>query len=260
MSNSPESPSLYGEEAPKVAPRKALPLSDYLQAVFTTPSELCRRLADSPTWLMPMVLMLATGLLLSALWLWKLDPVAVIQANMDVTSQWMSRLGQSIPEAAIQEALDQAKRPVAGTLAGTLLGPWVMFAIMALVVWGGARMGALMDAEPATFSQAFSVVVMQAMPLALTQILTALIVLLKPVGGLTVMALNPATVGYFLAPEGLLARGLTVGILDPLYLFSWVLLAMGMKHTLKAKTWAIVVTLGVMMLISLPMRVFGGMY
>lgn len=260
MSNSPDTPSLYGDEAPKVAPSRAIPLGEYLQGVFTAPADLCRRLGESPTWAAPMVLMVATGLLLSALWVWKLDPVALVQANLDVTGQWMSRLGQSIPEAAIQDALDQAKRPVASTLAGALLGPWAIFAVMALLLWGGARMGALMDAEPATFRQAFGVVVLQAVPLALTQVLTALIVLLKPVGGLTVMALNPASVGYFLAPEGLLLRGFTVGVLDPLYLFSWVLLALGMKHTLKAKTWAIVVTLGVMALVSLPMRMVGGMY
>ncbi len=253
----PES-SLYGGE-PTSTPAPAVPLTEILVGVFTEPGALFEKLRARSDWWPPMLLMLGMTLVMSLVWVLKADHGAATEMRFEVMAQ---AFGTQIPDQVITEAVDKAaqSRPIVGTLLGALFGPWVGAAIIGLLSWGLARLSQPLATEPASFRQGFTLAVVHQLVMLPAWVGTLLVMALKPVGAMSVMALNPFTVGFFVRPENPWARGLMVGVLDPLYLLSYAVLAIGMSRMLQAKTWAIVVALVLMAFFGVGGRLFGGMF
>lgn len=255
--SSPEA-SLYGQEpTPVLAP--ALTFPDLVVGLFTAPRATLERLRARPEWLTPMLVFLGFGLALGIIWAMRADQVAIVEARFETLTQ---AFGLKIPDQAIQDAVDKAgqSRPILRTALGVLFGSWVVSAVIGLVCWGFARIGNPLDGDSPTFMHGFALAVVHQLVMLPATLASILIMVLKPVGGVSLQALNPLTLGFYIRPENPWVRGLLVGLADPLYLFSFVILAIGMRRMLGARPWAIGVALGIMALVGLPMRFLGGMF
>ncbi len=250
--------SLYGAEPKPVVPTP-ISFGDLVVGLFTEPGVTFDRLKARPEWLTAMLVILGCGLALAILWVAKADHAGMAEARFDVLRQ---AFGMQMPDQAVQEAVEKAgnSRPFVATALGSLIGPWFVSALIGVICWGLARLSTPLSAEPATFKQGFSLAAVHQLALLPGQIATLAMVAIKPVGAASVMVLNPLSLGFFMRSENPWVRGLFVGLGDPLYLFSFVLLAIGMRRMLGAKTWAIAVALGVMALVGMPLRYFGGMF
>ncbi len=231
------------------------PFGDLLIGLFSEPSSVFRSLRRWPSWLLPVVALTAATALAAAVWLYRMDPAARIQHSFDAMS---SMIGTALPDAELQAALNAAKKPILQTLAWVAIGPWISGLLVGLVIWGFARMGSVMDKEPASFKHAFSVAAVHNLATLPSCLAMALTMLAKPVGGLSEVAMNPFSLGYFVHPQSIWTKGLFTAVLDPFYLFSFFLLALGMRHTLRAKPWATVAAVGLILIVAVPVRLLYG--
>lgn len=251
-------PSLYGAE-PAPVPTTAMSFPDLVVGLFTEPGATFERLRARPEWLTAMLVLLGVTLALGLAWALRADHAAIAETRFEVMAQ-VFRV--EVPAQAVQEAADKAgqSRPILATALGSLFGPWLVSAVIGLLCWGFARIGNPLAGDPPAYRHGFALATVHQLVLMPAQLATILVMALKPVGGHSVMALNPLTLGYYFRPENPWMRGLVVGLADPLYLLSFVILAIGMRRMLGARTWSIAVALGIMALFGLPMRFLGGMF
>ncbi len=251
------SPSLYGEQ-PQIPEVPAPGLLDQIAGVFLEPKDLFTRLRARPTWLPALLLAVIISLGAMLAWAAKVDMAEATRHQMERTQ---AVLHVDIPDQAMDDAIAKADgtHPWFSAVSGAVLGTPFVYLIVALVVWGCAAMGTEEEAPRPTFSQAFSVTAVHYLTTLPSMFLAGCIALLRPVGGAQIQVLMPTTLGFYVQPTSDLARAL-VGLGDPLWIFSFVVLALGMRHTLKSKPWAIALCLGIFALFGGGFHLFGGLF
>jgi hypothetical protein len=198
------------------------------------------------------------GLLAMLIWAAKVDMAEATRHQMERTQEIFHI---NIPDQAMDEAISKAegKQPWLSAISSSLLATPAVYLIIALIVWGCAAMGTQEGEESPSFGQAFSVTAVHSLAMLPSMLLAAMIALLRPVGGANIQNLMPTALGFYLRPESALARG-AIALVDPLWLFSFFLLALGMRHTLKAKTWAIGLCLGIFAIFGSGFHILGGLF
>jgi hypothetical protein len=247
--------SLYGAEPPADRPRPQ-GFRDQLLGVFTAPGEVFRRLKDAPAWVWPGVFTIVAMVAISLVWAHKVDMEIFTRGQMETASRLF---GAQITEAQIQAKLDTLHgQPYLGSILNVILGFPLICLLLGLVNWAFSTMGSTAP-EGTTFRQSFAVATVHYLAMAPASLLTLLVLLARPVGGASLVALTPTHLGFFLHPESPLLRGLLC-LADPFYLYSYVLLFFGLRHTLTMKTWAIVLDMGFVGLFGLLLRAAGGAF
>lgn len=257
MSDQPN-PSLYGEEPAPAAPTKAPGLLDQIIGVFTEPTALFQKLRRSPSFWPSLILAIAIGIAASLVWAAKVDMVEVTRHQMETTRDLFRA---NIPDEAVDSALQKAegKHPWVSSVLGPLFGTPVVFLIVALIVWAFASMGTEDDQAAPTFPQALSVTCVHYLTTLPGMLLAGIVALLAPVGARQIQHLVPTSLGFYIHPEAYSLKGL-VGLVDVLWFLSFVVLAIGMRHTLRTKTWAIAAALVFFAVFGGAFRFLGGMF
>lgn len=255
MSDQPT--SLYGEE-PEAPPPVAPGLLDQIVGVFTEPKALFTRLGARPTWAPALVAAILVGLVAMLIWAAKVDMGELTRHQMERTQ---AVFHINIPDQAVDDAISKAegKHPWFSAVSTSVLGTPFVFLIVALIVWGCAAMGAQEGEESPTFGKIFSVTCVHYLVTLPSMFLAAIIALLRPVGGVNIQQLMPTTLGFYLRPESGVARG-AIALVDPLWIFSFVVLAIGMKQALRSKTWAVGLCLGILAFFGIGFRILGGLF
>lgn len=255
MSDQPN--SLYGDHPDAPAPG-APGLMDQIAGVFTEPRALFARLRTRPVWLPALLLAVAISLVAMLIWASKVDMAEVTRHQME---RMKDLFHANIPDSAIEDAVSKAegKRPWLSAVSGALFGTPFVYLVTSLVVWGFGAMGTEEGEESPSFAQAFSLTSVHYLATVPSMLLGGVIALFRPVGGHNIQQLMPTVLGFYVSPESTLAKGL-VGLVDPLWIFSFVLLAIGMRQTLKSKPWAIGACLGVFALFGVGFRFLGGLF
>lgn len=256
MSDQP-TPSLYGEApAPEAKPTPP-GLLDQVVGVFTEPVALFKRLRQSPVWAPALILAIVVGVAATLVWAARVDMVEVTRHQME-TMRDVFRM--NIPEEAIDKALSQAegKRPWVSSVLGPLFGTPIVFALFALILWAFAAMGTQDGEEPPTWGQVFSVSCVHYLSTLPGMLLAGVVAAFAPIGARQIQGLVPTSLGFFLHPESLFLKGL-VGLADPLWIYSFVVLAIGMREGLRTKTWAIAAALAFFALFGGGFRFLGGL-
>jgi len=231
-------PELYGGgQAPVPPPPQSL--TDQVIGVFTEPAEVFRRLRQSPAWVGAFILLMALGLVATLIWAHKVDQEAMIRNNMQVVEDVFH-----VPhnETALQTQLDKVSgQPYIKSSLGVVLGVPIVFLVFSSILFFFAKFGG--EDDRVGFKHAWAVTVVHNLATLPIAVLAGLMCLIRPVGGAAnYTLLNPANALFFVKPENALLRGL-VNLLDPFYLFSFVLLYLAGKYTLRLKPWANVLVL-----------------
>jgi hypothetical protein len=249
--------SLYGQELASPVPETP-GLLDQITGVFTEPKALLSRLRRRPSWAPALLFAIAVGLIAMLIWASKVDMAEVTRHQMERTKEIFH---MNIPDQAIDEAIAKAegKKPWLSAVSGAVFGTPFFYLIMTLATWAFSAMGIEEGEETPSFGQAFSVTSVHSLVAVPSMLLAGIIALLRPVGGHNIQALMPTVLSFYVSPESPLLRGLAA-LVDPLWIFSFVVLAIGMKQTLKTKPWAIGACLTVMGLFGGGLRFLGGMF
>jgi hypothetical protein len=251
------SPSLYGEQPQ--APETTTPgLLDQIAGVFLEPKDLFTRLRTRPTWLPALLLAVIVTLGAMLAWAAKVDMADVTRHQMERTQ---AVFHVNIPDQAMDDAIAKADgtHPWLSAVSSAVLGTPFMFLIVALIVWGCAAMGTEEGTPRPAFGQAFSVTAVHYLVTLPSMLLAGLIALLRPIGGAQIQVLMPTTLSFYVQPSSEVARAL-VALVDPLWFLSFVVLAIGMRQTLKAKPWAVGLCLGIFAVFGGGMRILGGLF
>jgi hypothetical protein len=249
------SPSLYGEQ-PQAPVVQTPGLMDQIVGVFTEPKALFARLRSKPVWIPALVLAIVVGLIAMLIWASKVDMA-------EATRHQMERMKEvfhvNIPDQAIDDAITKAegKKPWLSAVSTAVLATPFVYLIVALITWAFAAMGTEEGEDAPTFGQAFSLACVHYLVTLPAMLLAGVIALVRPVGGHNIQQLMPTVLGFYVHPDSALARGL-VGLVDPLWILSFVVLAIGMRQTLKSKTWAIAACLGFFAFFGIGLRFLGG--
>jgi hypothetical protein len=249
--------SLYGDqpEAPKL---EAPSLLDQIVGVFTEPKALFERLRSRPTWIPALLVAIAVSLVAMLIWASKVDMAEATRHQME-RSQEVFHV--TIPDQAMDDAIAKAegKKPWLSAVSTSVLATPFVYLIVALIVWGCASMGTEEGEEAPSFGQAFSVTCVHYLSTLPAMLLAAIIALLRPVGGANIQQLMPTALNFYVHSESARARGF-LALVDPLWIFSFFVLAIGMRYTLKAKTWAIGLCLGIFAVFGIGLHFFTGMF
>jgi len=254
---SDQTSSLYGDqpETPKSEPPS---LMDQIVGVFTEPKALFARLRAQPVWVPALMLAMAIGLIAMLIWASKVDMAEVTRHQMERTKEVFH---MNIPDQVMDDAITKAegKKPWMTALSSSLLMTPFIYLIVALIVWGFAAMGTEEGEESPTFGQAFSLTTVHYLVTLPSMLMAGIIALLRPVGGHQIQQLMPTALSFYVSPESMMAKGI-VALVDPFWIFSFVVLAIGMRQTLKSKTWAIVTCLCFFGLFGMGFRFVGGLF
>lgn len=251
-----ESESLFGSSE-KVAEQAPPPgLVDQFVGVFTEPSSLFKKLREAPSWVPALILTIAVSLVVMLLWASKVDMAESTRRSMEMMKNVFH---VNIPASALDDAIakQDGKHPWISAVLGPLMGTPIIFLLVALIVWGFAYVGRQVDGEAPSFKQAFSVATVHYLVTLPSMFLAGVMALIQPVGGRNIQELMPTVLSFFVKPESGLLRGLC-GLVDPLWIFSFVVLAIAMKHTLRAKPWAIGSCLAFFGFFGIIFRILGG--
>lgn len=249
--------SLYGDQ-PGAPNPEAPGLADQIIGVFTGPRALFARLRTRPVWAPALILAIAIGLVAMLIWASKVDMAEATRHQME---RMKDLFHMNIPDQAMDDAISKAegKKPWLSAISGAALGTPFVYLVVGLIVWGFAAMGTEEGEESPTFGQAFALTSVHYLATLPSMLLAGLIALVRPVGGHNIQSLMPTTLGFYMSPESTLARSF-VALVDPLWIFSFVLLAIGMRQTLKTKTWAVAACLGVFGFFGIAFRILGSLF
>jgi hypothetical protein len=251
------SPSLYGEQ-PEAPLEPAPSLLDQITGVFLEPKALFIRLRKRPTWWPALLTAVLIGLAAMLIWAWKVDFAEATRHQMERTQEVFH---VNIPDQAMDDAISKAqgKHPWLSAVSGAVLGTPFVYLIVALIVWGCAAMGRDEGEEAPSFAQAFSVTSVHYLVTLPSMLLAGLIALLRPVGGVNIQQLMPTCLSYYLSADSALVRGL-IALVDPLWIFSFVVLALGMRHALRSRPWAVGLCLAIFAVFGAGARILGGLF
>jgi hypothetical protein len=254
---SDQSTSLYGDQ-PEAPNPQAPSLMDQITGVFTDPKPLFARLRAKPVWIPALTLAIVVGLIAMLIWATKVDMAEATRHQME---RLKDVFHMNIPDQAMDDAIAKAegKKPWLSAISSAVLGAPFVYLIVGLIVWGFAAMGTQEGEESPTFGQAFSLTCVHYLVTLPSMLLAGVIALLRPVGGHNIQQLMPTALSFYVSPESTLVRGI-VALVDPLWIASFVLLAIGMRQTLKAKTWAIAACLGFFGFFGIGFRILGSLF
>lgn len=255
MSDQPT--SLYGDQPePPKAPSPSL--MEQITGVFTEPKELFARLRTRPIWAPALLTAITIGLLAMLVWASKVDMAEATRHQMERTKEVFH---VNIPDQAMDDAISKAegKQPWVTAVSTSLLFTPFIYLIVGLIVWGFAAMGTEEGEDSPTFGQAFSLTTVHYLVTLPSMLLAGIVALLRPVGGHQIQQLMPTVLSFYVSPESTLLKGL-VAMVDPLWIFSFVVLAIGMRQTLKSKTWAIAACLSFFAVFSMGFRFIGSLF
>jgi hypothetical protein len=249
--------SLYGEQ-PQVPETKAPGLMDQIVGVFMEPRDLFRKLRNRPVWLPALLLAVFIGLIAMLIWASKVDMAEATRHQMERTKEIFH---VNIPDQAMDDAISKAegKHPWVSAVSTSILATPFVYLIVALIVWGCAAMGTEEDEAPPTFGQAFSVTSVHYLVTLPSMFLAGFIALLRPVGGVNIQQLMPTSLSFYIQSDSGLVRAVAA-LVDPLWIFSFFVLAIGMRHTLKSKPWAVGLCLGIFAVFGIGFRILGGLF
>lgn len=255
MSDQPT--SLYGDQ-PEAPNPQAPGLMDQIIGVFSAPKELFARLRTKPVWIPALTLAIVIGLIAMLIWASKVDMAEVTRHQME---RMKDVFHVNIPDQAMDDAITKAegKKPWLSAVSSSVLGAPFVYLITGLIVWGFAAMGTQEGEESPTFGQAFSLTSVHYLVTLPSMLLAGIIALLRPVGGHNIQQLMPTNLSFYVSPESAVLRGV-VALVDPLWIFSFVVLAIGMRQTLKAKTWAIGACLSLFGVFGIGFRILGSLF
>lgn len=249
--------TLFHEGAPQ-AKSKAPSLMEQIEGVFTAPRALFERLRHSPTWMPAVVISIVIGIAATLVWAARVDMAAQTSHKMQVL---VDTFHANIPQNQIDDAISKADgtHPWISSVLGPLFWVPIIYLIVSLITWGFAFAGRTSEDDAPTFAQSFSVVSVHYLATLPSMLLAGVICLIKPVGGRSIQEMMPTILSYFVRPENPILRGL-VFCVDPLWIFSFVLLAYAMRHTLRAKTWAITACLLLFAVFGIGFRFMGALF
>lgn len=183
-------------------------------SVLISPGKTFRSIAEKPTWVAPLLVLIVLGVLSSVMMSGKMDWA-------EITRDSIAAKGQEIPEDQLETIIDfQEKAGPIFMYGGSVLGQPVVFLLIALVFLVAFKMlgGEL------TFKKSFAVIVHSMMPRALMGVLSIPVILGKSELGfeeLKTGSLLTSNLGAF-APED--ASSAVVALLSSVDVFSiWVL-------------------------------------
>jgi Yip1 domain len=252
-----ENTSIYGD-APEPQRVETPSLMDQFVGLLTEPTKLFQRLRQAPSWVPALILAIVIAVAASLIWAAKVDMAETARHQMETMKETFH---MKIPDSAIEDAVSrqEGKHPWVQSVLGPLIGTPIIYLLIALIVWGCARMGTEENEEPSSFLQALSVTSVHYLVTIPSMLLAGVMCLIQTVGYRNIQQMSPTVLSFFVKPESGLVRGL-FALVDPLWIFSFVLLAIGMRHTLKAKTWAIGLCLGFFALFGVMFRIAGGFF
>ena len=252
-------PSLYGEESKPAVPQ-AQPQSvwDQWVGVFTEPSAVFKRLRLAPSWVGAFILTLAVGLFATLTWAAKVDMEAAAKRKFEVMEQ---AFNMNIPSEVMDKALEKAStqsQPYISSSLGVLIAIPLIFLILAGILFAFSKFGG--EDENTTFTHAWSATIVHGLSMLPITLLGGLMCILRNVGGAASYAsLAPTHLGFWIQPDNPWLRGL-LALVDPFYLFSFVVLYFAVRHTLRLKPWATGVVLGITGFFGLLFHFIGGIF
>jgi len=167
----------------------------------------------------------------------------------------------TIPSEVMDKALEQAAtqgRPFLSSALGVLIVVPLFSLIMASILFAFSKFGG--EDEDVTFAHAWSATIVHGLSMLPIALLGGLMCLIRTVGGAASYAsMTPTHLGFWIQPENPWLRGL-LALVDPFYLFSFVLVYLAARYTLRLKTWATIVALGIITFFGLLLHFVGGIF
>lgn len=185
-------PSLFGEQPDAAAPPKAPGLMEQFVGVFTEPDALFSKLRMTPSWGWALGAAIVAAMVMVVLWGLKVDVDAMLRPILEKNPQISSDQIDKIIEI-------QGKFILPFGILQTLFGVPIICAIMGLIYWLIGKGTA--ESEKPSYLQAFMVATVPGLIMVPHSLVTGVMCLLKPVGGLTPDKLSPTSAGYYLAVE-----------------------------------------------------------
>ena len=259
-SNSEPETNLYGKtESEVVLPSpKGQSVTDQLMGVFTEPAVVFQRLRRAPAWAGAFLLTLGAALFATLAWAAKVDGEALARRQFEVMAQVFHT---DIPAEAMEQALEQAAtrgQPFLRSSLGLIIGVPLFLLIMAAILFAFSKFGG--EDEDVSFRHAWAATIVHGLSMLPIAILAGIMCLIRNVGGAaSYVSMAPSTLSFWIQPENPWVRGL-LAVIDPFYLFSFVVLFLAGRYTLRLKPWANVTVVAVMAFFGFIGHFFGGMF
>ena len=243
--STPEAP-LYGGGAAAPAP-KPPSLMDQLVGVFTEPTALFQQLRKAPSWVGPMLLVFGLALVVTILWSTKVDMDALIRPALERNPK--------VPAEQIDKIIEMQGKfiPIFGPIMVVIM-MGIATALPALVFYLLGKSNAEEGAP--TYLQALSATAVPNLFILPQQLLIAVLVLVRPVGGASPDKLSPTSLGYFLTVESP-KLGALLRHIDPFFIGVYVLTFLALRHLLRLKAGAALAGTLICLITTLAMRVLG---
>lgn len=181
-------PGLYGNDPKGAEASRAPGLMEQFVGVFTEPGLLFTKLRKTPSWGWALGAGIFAALVMAVTWGLKVDADAmlrpVLESNPQISSDQIDK---------IIEIQGRFMLPIA--VLQTLFIVPIICAFMALVYWLIGKGTA--EGDKPSYLQAFTVATVPGLVMVPHSLLTALMCLLKPVGGSTPDKLAPTSLGYY---------------------------------------------------------------
>ncbi|HQA50591.1 MAG TPA: YIP1 family protein, partial [Syntrophomonadaceae bacterium] len=201
---------------------------------FNGPQAAFADIGRQPRWLPPLVIVSIISFLCSLVSIPKLKEFTLYTLELQA---------QTMPELADAAAMDIA---VSGLVIFALIGGLFSPAIMCLLYAGLLKLFNLFAGEPAPFRQFFAVTVYSYFPIIFAAVIATIMILMSPATHLE----EVSTSLYLLFPPG--SKGFAANIarqIDPFFLWSLVLMALGSSVISRARFKSYAIFLGVLWLL-----------
>lgn len=202
--------------------------------LFYSPQAAFEDIGRQPRWLPPLAIVSITSFLCS---------LASLPKLKEFTLYTLELQAQTMPELADAAAMDIA---VSGLVIFALIAGLFSPAIMCLLYAGLLKLFNLFAGEPAPFRQFFAVTVYSYFPIIFAAVIATIMILMSPATHLE----EVSTSLYLLFPPG--SKGFAANIarqIDPFFLWSLVLMALGSSVISRARFKSYAIFLGVLWLL-----------
>lgn len=235
---------LYGgsDQAPKPQPPS---LMDQLTGVFTEPSTLFGKLRQAPSWVPAVIVGVVLAVAVAIVWGMKVD----VDAMMRPALERNPKISAEQIDTIIQM---QGKFILPFGILGSLAMPWLATLFIAFLIWLMGR--SFQEEGSPSFLQALSATAVAGLVMVPHSILTLIMALVKPVGGLTPEKLPPTSIGFFLSPDTPKLQALLYR-LDLFVIGYYLLLFLGCRRLLRLSAAGSALAVLVVALITLGLPV-----
>ena len=202
--------------------------------LFYSPQAAFEDIGRQPRWLPPLVIVSIISFLCSLVSIPKLKEFTLYTLELQA---------QTMPELADAAAMDIA---VSGLVIFALIAGLFSPAIMCLLYAGLLKLFNLFAGEPAPFRQFFAITVYSYFPIIFAAVIATIMILMSPATHLE----EVSTSLYLLFPPG--SKGFAANIarqIDPFFLWSLVLMALGSSVISRARFKSYAIFLGVLWLL-----------